>query len=255
MNKLVFHLQNDIKKIENLEKSQFAIPKLDWEKKVPLLIGKNTLQQMILNMSKHGFNNIIELTRKKTNNKITLESLEQLIEIEIKNYLMNRSKENLIFIFHLIQLWGGNAGRMFYFKGSNIDFIEYEYLISKILTSCTPNNIVLELKKFIKSRNTKFLNIAFVTKHISLWQRFGTNFENPLPIYDSIIAKNIMGVVTYNKKTKKWSGITNNDWKSLECYWENMLKVAKIENVSTATIERQLFNFFRENDWNRNYGY
>lgn len=33
MNKLVFHLQNDIKKIENLEKSQFAIPKLDWEKK------------------------------------------------------------------------------------------------------------------------------------------------------------------------------------------------------------------------------
>ena len=104
MNKLVFHLQNDIKKIENLEKSQFAIPKLDWEKKVPLLIGKNTLQQMILNMSKHGFNNIIELTRKKTNNKITLESLEQLIEIEIKNYLMNRSKENLIFIFHLISL-------------------------------------------------------------------------------------------------------------------------------------------------------
>ena len=29
-----------------------------------------------------------------------------------------------------------------------------------------------------------------------------------------------MGVVTYNKKTKKWSGITNNDWKSLECYWK-----------------------------------
>lgn len=253
MNKLIFNLKNEINEVEKLKKRQFAIPKLDWENKVPFLVGKNTLAQMITNMSKYGFENIIKSVRKKINEEITVSSIELLIEKEIKNYLENQSTEKLIFIFHLIQIWGGNTGRMFYFKGAKVDFIEYKNLITSVLKFSSPTEIISELKNFVNSKNTKYLNIAFATKHISLWQRFGTEFKNPLPIYDSIIAKNIMGVVTHNRKKNSWSGFTNNDWISLELYWENMINVSQMENTSTATIERQIFNFFRDKDWRRNY--
>ena len=63
-----------------------------------------------------------------------------------------------------------------------------------------------------------------------------------------------MGVVKFNKKNKKWEGFTNNDWKSLSIYWESMNSAALFLRVSTSQIERQVFNFFRDKNWDRNYG-
>jgi hypothetical protein len=33
-----------------------------------------------------------------------------------------------------------------------------------------------------------------------------------------------------------------------------MLKVSEENKISTINIERQIFNYFREKDWERNYG-
>lgn len=255
MNKLIFHTEKDFDKIKLLRRRQFAIPELDWKKEIQLLIGKNTLSQMITNMDKKGFSFIINYINNELKDNITLASLEQLIEEEVKNYIKVKSKDKLSLIFHLIQLWGGNAGRMFYFNGANIDYSEYENFIKVVLNSDKSDELVDATKKIITSKKSKYFNIAFATKHVSLWQRFGTNFENPLPIYDSIIAKNIMGVVVFNKKTKKWDGFTNNDWISLKLYWDNMLRVSEEYKISTIKIERQIFNYFREKDWKRNYGF
>ena len=63
-----------------------------------------------------------------------------------------------------------------------------------------------------------------------------------------------MGVVKFNKINKKWEGFTNNDWKSLLIYWESMNSAALFLRVSTSQIERQVFNFFRDKNWDRNYG-
>jgi hypothetical protein len=254
MNKSIFHPQKDIEKIKLLRSRQFAIPELDWKKEIQLLIGKNTLSEMITNMKNNEFSFIIDYVNNELKHNITLASLEQLIEKEVKIYVKDKSDDKLPLIFHLIQLWGGNAGRMFYFNGANIDDTEYKSFIKVVLNSCKSDELVEATKTIITSKKSKHFNIAFATKHVSLWQRFGTNLENPLPIYDSIIAKNIMGVVVFNKKTEKWDGFTNNDWISLKLYWDNMLKVAEENKISTINIERQIFNYFREKDWERNYG-
>ena len=253
----ILHPNNDIVKINLLNKREFAIPNLNWEEEIPLLVGIGTIPQMITNMSNSGFKHIIDFVNIKTTNNITSLTLEKLIKDEIEKYVNAKNKEDELFekIFHLIQLWGGNAGRMFYFSGK-VNFVEYKSLINLVLKTNDPELIISELKKIINSENddSKLINIAFITKHVSLWQRFGTNFKNPLPIYDSIIAKNVMGVVKFNKKNKKWEGFTNNDWKSLSIYWESMNSAALFLRVSTSQIERQVFNFFRDKNWDRNYG-
>lgn len=231
---------------------------MNWEEEIPLLVGIGTIPQMNTNMSNNGFKHIIDFVNSKTNNNITAQTLEKLIKNEIEKYVKaSNNDDNLLkIIFHLIQLWGGNAGRRFYFSGAVINFVKYKSLINLVLKTNNPELIITELKKIINSENndTKLINIAFITKHISLWQRFGTKLTNPLPIYDSIIAKNVMGVVTFNKKNKNWVGFTNNDWKSLLIYWENMNSAASNLNMSTSQIERQVFNYFRDKNWDRNYG-
>lgn len=251
----ILHPINDIEKINKLIKREFAIPNLNWEEEIPLLVGIGTIPQMITNMSNSGFKHIIDFANSKTTNNITSQTLEKLIKDEIEKYVkaINKEDELLEKIFHLIQLWGGNAGRMFYFRG-RVNFVNYKSFINLILKTNDPKEIITELRKIINSNDSKHINIAFITKHVSLWQRFGTKLTNPLPIYDSIIAKNVMGVVTFNNRNKNWEGFTNNDWKSLFIYWENMNSAASFLNVSTSQIERQVFNFFRDKNWDRNYG-
>ena len=253
MNKLIFNTQSDVELIKKLRRGQFALPELDWEKEVQLLIGKNTLSQMMKSMSKHRFSYIIDYANNELKDNINLASLEHLINYEIKKYIQVKSIEKLSLIFHLIQLWGGNAARFFYFNQAPIDFTEYKNFINDILKFDNPKELVCSLKKLINSQKTKYFNIAFATKHISLWQRFGTSLKNPLPIYDSIMAKNVMGMCRWDKKTKKWKGDATNDWISLKTYWSNMLHVARTNKISTANIERQVFNYFRGKDWQRNY--
>jgi hypothetical protein len=245
------HTNNEV--IQKLEIGEFAIPNLEWANEIPLLIGQGTLSQMITNMSKYPESSfVIQYANNRMNNNITLSELENLIREEIQDYTINSSTDKLILIFHLIQLWGGNAGRMFYFRGINIDFNEYESLVKTALQTNNPEIVKNALMSFLQSKKNKFINIAFITKHIAMWQRFGTEFINPLPIYDSIIAKNIMGKAIFNRKSNSWVGFTNNDFEGLVKYWENMLIVSQELNVSTVQIERQIFNFFRDYDSPRN---
>lgn len=257
MEEFIIDLNNE-ERIKQLNTKEFAIPRLNWEVEIPLLIGQNTLDSMATNMRNKNCHDIISYANEKLQNNISIDGLENLIQQEIKYYLdldnENKKNEKIIIIFHLIQLWGGNAGRMFYFMNMPINFYEYKELILFSLNENEPEKVLIELKKFIKSKKNNYINIAFMTKHISLWQRFGTNFKNPLPIYDSIIAKNIMGIVTFDKKRKKWNGFTNNDWSSLLIYWKQMQEISKYLNVTTCQIERQIFNHFRNQDWTRNYG-
>ena len=77
------------------------------------------------------------------------------------------------------------------------------------------------------------------------------HFKNPLPIYDQIMSKYIMGVEN-----------TTNKWSDLRFYWYKMIEAANkikteksFNNFSTWELERQLFLFFQNdpenNGWPR----
>ena len=165
----ILHPINEIEKINKLIKREFAIPNLNWEEEIPLLVGIGTIPQMITNMSNSGFKHIIDFVNIKTTNNITSLTLEKLIKDEIEKYVNAKNKEDELLekIFHLIQLWGGNAGRMFYFSGK-VNFVEYKSLINLVLKSNDPELIISELKKIINSENddSKLINMFLYGKDL-----------------------------------------------------------------------------------------
>ncbi len=241
----------NLNEIANLQRGQFAYPLLNWNVEIPNLENANkTIKSIATNMSNRGFDEIIQFAL-LNNENLNPELLENLIQEQILVFLANPANVILTEIFHLIQLWGGNSGRMFYFKGANIHLDSYSNLINCILQTQEIDNILQLLKTTIS--NSSHINIAFFTKHIAFWQRFGTTFSYPLPIYDSIMAKNLIGIVQRDKKGR-YVGFTNNDFKHLKIYWENMIEISNQNNISSIVVERQIFNHFRVNgDWIRNY--
>ena len=125
-------------------------------------------------MSNSGFKHIIDFVNIKTTNNITSLTLEKLIKDEIEKYVNAKNKEDELLekIFHLIQLWGGNAGRMFYFSGK-VNFVKYKSLINLVLETNDPELIISELKKIINSETNKhciyYKTCFFMAK---IWNNF-----------------------------------------------------------------------------------
>jgi uncharacterized protein (DUF1697 family) len=232
-------------RIQNLQKGEYAIPSLIWNANHQELGGyRFTVKARATSMRINGYGYILNNfdVSPTTPNEIEPVIMEKLNGINIEN------DNNLEEIYHLIQLWGGNSSRdsyLRYAKKFRSKLLEnYKELVSKVINkNCKIEEITEACKKF--SDATYGINISFITKHLRFWQK-AFEFNNPLPIYDEIMAEYSMG-----KKT------TNNEWKDLKIYWENMLISAQeikenneFENFSTWELERQLFIFFQDNPKN-----
>jgi hypothetical protein len=228
--------------IKELLPGQFAIPNLDWNEEIPFVIGGNdSIKAMTTNMYKHGHSLLINKIKVEIGDQLNTENLSNLIEKRINEYYKINSNELLLEIFHLIQLWGGKAGRQFYFKKTKIKIEYYKRFVETVISTRNIEHIINQTKIFIQS--TSNINIAFITKHVSFWQRCTPSALIQLPIYDSIIAKNIMGKYVKNKNSI--NGYTYNDFKHLHIYWQEMLGVSINLGIPMNNIERQTFNFFR----------
>ena len=230
----------------------FAIPKLDWNSEIKNSItSSNSIKKMATLMERNGFEDLITNLKNEIGNNLDTENISKKIRSEIKIY-ESKSKENILEIFHLIQLWGGISARIFYTKGSEINESLYKEFIDVIINTDNIHKIIEASQKFVKE--TKRVNVSFITKHINFWQKFSTNSKINLPIYDSVIALNVMG--KYLKTSGSLIGYTYNDFKYLEIYWRNMLEVSKQINVPMNNIESHLFDFFRNStpeSWPRNF--
>ncbi len=228
-------------RISMLKNGEFAIPVLKWDLDTVLLVGEaGSINKMATHLINSGRSQLINEVKIKIGKTLPAEQLLLLIkdEIESINHTGHYDK-----IFDLIQLWGGVAARQFYINGFNIDVKKYSHFVSTIISTESIDEVVQATQLLIN--DTSRFNIAFATKHVSIWQRFSRNSRLILPIYDSIMALNIMGRYTKNKYNGKVTGFVSNDYKNLKKYWLEMKFISEKLNVPINNIERQLFNFFR----------
>lgn len=146
------------------------------------------------------------------------------------------SGDDLESIFHLIQAWGGNSGRGIYLHGNGFNWNDlkpkYETLINACLDTTeigdgSINKLVKAVRAFDKS--VDHLGVSFITKHVRFWL-FRTLGENALPIFDSVMANEVMRLNTVNAK-------------HLGEYWKVMAAKARQLGIGLVPLERQIFQY------------
>ena len=145
-----------------------------------------------------------------------------------------KPEDDLESIFHLIQAWGGSSGRGIYIFGRGFNWTElkpeYESLLSTCFQTKTDDEksistLVQAVIKFDKSID--HLGVSFITKHVR-FLLYRTLKEDTLPIYDSVMAREVMLQ-------------TNPSVKQLAEYWKVMTAKAKRLGISLMSLERQIF--------------
>ena len=139
-------------------------------------------------------------------------------------------------IFHLIQAWGGNSGRGIYLHGEGFNWNvlrpKYEILINTCINTAEINNVsISKLVKAVRSfdKSVDHLGVSFITKHVRFWL-IRTLGNNALPIYDSIMANEVMRLNAVNAK-------------HLAEYWKVMAAKAKQLGIGLVPLERQIFQY------------
>lgn len=142
----------------------------------------------------------------------------------------------IINIFHKIEIWGGPAAGRTYTCGggfsNNIDLNSYVDLI-KTCVSIIDHSINSLENIFEKTNNCiskcHYFGVSFITKHVYYWTHKSLH-ENALPIFDSKLSNGLYHC--------------NPNIKQVVYYWQDMIEKARRENVSTKSLERTLFLCF-----------
>ena len=152
---------------------------------------------------------------------------------QIKSYHPGEDPKS---IFHLIQAWGGNSGRGIYLHGEGFNWNvlrpKYETLIKVCINTTEINDeSISKLVKAVRSfdKSVDHLGVSFITKHVRFWliRPLG---NNALPIYDSIMANEVMRLNAVNAK-------------HLAEYWKVMAAKAKQLGIDLVPLERQIFQY------------
>ena len=172
-----------------------------------------------------------------------IDRLEQYIYNRINTVSYNDLTDGELWqIFHLIQIWGGRMGKIYNAKnyigkeGAIID--AYRKLVRTCLTidSEKPRQEIYKtvygaLESFCKLDG---MGVAYASKHTRFWLSKSMGRDYALPIYDSIMAKGVVGE-RYGASLSR-----------IMCYWAAMDNKSSSENVSPFSLERQLFDYFKE---------
>ena len=146
--------------------------------------------------------------------------------------------EDLEDIFHLIQAWGGIAGRGIYVHGKEFNWsaIEpaYKELVDVCLNTLRPDEqsitiLISTIERFDKS--IRHLGVSFITKHTRFWLHKTLGDFESLPIYDRIMATKFMGK----------DEVRSTD---LAEYWEAMLEKHRNLQIGLIPLERQIFMYY-----------
>jgi|LakMenEpi03Aug12_release.lakeMendotaPanAssembly.Ray.scaffolds.fasta_scaffold468311_2 hypothetical protein len=219
---------NQIKEVKVLRKGELSIPRLDFASNPDLNLNSTTLLAAYSVISSRVESMFFDGLDWDENGDIhwqnaKLKKLAREITDLINGFSNNPSDENLIRIFLLIQLWGGNAGRTIFVRGKgwrrNFDIDCYRKSIEFI----QKGNYLDALSVM----NTMYgINTAFSTKHIHFWSL------SAAPIFDSIIAEIVFGDTVKEKDYKRYLDAL-----------DAMIKESAYKGVTRSNIERNLFNW------------
>lgn len=195
-----------------------------------------------------GYKDIIEAYFPEEPSYLDVDKLIKTIEAKVKALDINNLKD-LENIFHLIHLWGGNAGRSVYqirrggFTNNLKDINAYKKLVMSAISFKKIEDLIEEIAEF--ERNTHFISVAFITKHTRYFSALNKTYQC-IPIYDSVMSKNYM--LKFNKKQNQYMPInapTSSKMPSgreeLFFYWNNMFELSKEYKISLMDLERILF--------------
>ena len=212
-------------------KPQFLFPDIEYVSKLPLLRS-----------NKEGFSKAVSAMKSLLINKgIVKASLfdnldnDDEIEREALNRISSYKRgEPIEDIFHLIQVWGGSSGRRVYNSMEGFEWNTISKPYNQLISSCLSiNNTSDESIKVLSDainlfdKTVKNLSVSFITKHVRFWLYHNLK-ENALPIYDSIMAVEVMHRSAPTLKT-------------LSDYWKAMVSKAKRLEISLMALERQIF--------------
>ena len=139
-------------------------------------------------------------------------------------------------IFHMIQTWGGSSGRGIYVFEGQFNWVKIERPYKMLIETClqphdTDDRSIDSLVDLVKTINNSVshLGVSFITKHVRFWltKEMG---ENALPIFDSVMAMEIMH---HNSVNVNYLGE----------YWKVMVSCAKHHNIKLMPLERQIFKY------------
>lgn len=142
-------------------------------------------------------------------------------------------------IFHLIQAWGGMAGRGIYahrkaWKKENAMAAYNDLIDACERTTKIDDDSLAALLKAVRvfDKKVKHLGFAFITKHTRFWLMRPLG-DNALPICDSVMAQTVLG-------------IPSPEACSIADYWKVMYSKAQHLGISLTALERQVFLYVIE---------
>ena len=164
-----------------------------------------------------------------------MRELESDILFRIQNYHRGTDLQG---IFHRIHIWGGLSGRNIYVRDGG--FVQemvlpfYQELVTDCLTIRELSDASLQSTRLIVhqfNESVRNIGLSFITKHVHFWL-FRNLSTNTLPIYDKVMANNIMQCRSVREM-------------DLVPYWRLMIVKAREEGITLDSLERHLFAYFR----------
>jgi len=214
-------------------------------------LGSNatkSINQMRTTFIKNGYKDLIEAYFPEELSAYDVVNLTKTIEAKVKALCIDNLYD-LEIIFHLIHLWGGNAGRGLYqikrggFKNNIKDINIYKKLIRSVISFKELDDLIKEIDEF--ERNTNQIGVAFITKHTRYFSALNKTYQC-IPIYDSVMSKNYM--LKHNKKLNQYVPINDptttkipGGRKELAFYWNAMIELSLEYKISLKDLERILF--------------
>lgn len=212
---------------------KYHFPDIEYQADTPTMLNPEAgfsrgVKAMVSLLVRHGFVSGGFFEGYFNDDDIEKEAIRQ-----IKSYHPGEDPKN---IFHLIQAWGGNSGRGIYLHGEGFNWNElrpkYETLIKACIdTAEITDESIAKLVKAVRAfdRSVHHLGVSFITKHVRFWL-IRTLGNNALPIYDSIMANEVMRMNAVNSK-------------HLAEYWKVMAAKAKQLGIGLVPLERQIFQY------------
>ena len=211
---------------------KYHFPDIDYKPEMPPLQDSNNFSPRVKAMKTLLENRGI-VKRSLFEGLSNDDKLEKKVIDSIHDYNGSDSPEE---IFHMIQTWGGSSSRGIYIFEDQFSWDKIEPHYKSLIETClqphdTSDSSIDSLVDLVKTFNksVSHLGVSFITKHVRFWlsKEMG---ENALPIFDSIMAMEIMRQNSVN---------VNN----LGEYWKVMVSFSKHHNIKLMPLERQIFKY------------
>jgi hypothetical protein len=233
---------NNLQAIQALAKGEFALPTIVGNPNLlltdtPRLRSSIKGMQTVMARNAVGLGQITALIDVANGRGLPqqVQDLEQRTLGKMRDYLRNPNQVLLAEIFHMVQLWGGRAGRNIYVMNQGFaanwnpaayqQFVEASARVAPVAWPGPDPRVPLLIAA---ADQINQFGVAFATKHARFWAQAA--MAQPLPIFDRIMALGSMGIRPH--------------WNDYARYISEMAAHARQANMDVATLERDAFAQF-----------